>query len=74
METEQPTGWDQLFDNLEDNLNLLKDEKGNIKTENQVNEVLYNLSNALCGLGTEVRENFERIHATLQRIEQSKSR
>ena len=71
MQPEQPTGWDQLFDNLEDNLSLLKDEKGNIKPENQV---LYNLSNALCGLGTEVRENFQRIHATLQRIEQLKSR
>jgi hypothetical protein len=71
MQPEQPTGWDQLFDNLEDNLSLLKDEKGNIKPENQV---LYNLSNVLCGLGTEVRENFQRIHATLQRIEQLKSR
>ena len=70
MQPEQPTGWDQLFDNLQENLVLLKDDDGNVKAENQV---LYNLSDALCGLGTEIRENFERIHKTLQRIEQSKS-
>ena len=68
---QQPDGYDQLFENLEANLSLLRDASGKAKAEH---EVLYNLSNALCGLGTILREEFERLHKTLQRIEHPKSR
>jgi hypothetical protein len=68
---QQPDGYDQLFENLEENLSLLKDASGKVKGEHQA---LYNLSNALCGLGTILREEFQRLHATLQRIERPKSR
>ncbi len=69
MESKE-SSYDQLFENLEENLTLLRDESGNVKPEDKV---LYNLSNALCGLGTLLQREFQEIHATLQRIERSKS-
>jgi hypothetical protein len=64
------SAYDQLFENLEANLALLRDESGKTKAEH---EVLYNLSNALCGLGSLLREEFQQLHATLQRIEHPRS-
>jgi hypothetical protein len=69
MFNEKATGYDQLFENLEENLALLRDESGNVKDEHKV---LYNLSNALCGLGSLLRVEFQQLHDALRRLERPK--
>lgn len=52
---------------LQDNLGLLMDAFGNVAPENKV---LWNISNALLGIGDEMNGEFQHIQTRLTNIEQ----